>query len=415
MFRCLNKSGDPQLDYKHDERNNQNSSHKNYTISISINYDIKRVKDTSALDALASCASTVLNLTDSNIKYFQNSKVSPEDKKKFKPASVSIQRGRVRSDSNPEGMEKWDSYTRGSRRRRFFLPNSILEKELANIKSVCENQNVLKKLNGKSPNRVEDLTASSMKGSFNIPSISIGKSITIDSMRNCNISGTFLNNNVLSIQMMEKNITTFQERIKTKEKYKGLQIRPESVGCDIYRSEFLNQARCSILSDFITKSGPGSIDLPLPHTLDKYKEVYNKNGRIGIYTPAERAQIIAKFNHKRSKRVWKKKIRYNCRKNLADRRMRIKGRFVKCSMRKSDVIEKPTNLSKSIGDYTHNSLSHIISNPFPTLHAMDNKLYDSDMTKNDLNVDFPNVDDPEACFKPTDSQPYRRVRRHTII
>ena len=60
-----------------------------------------------------------------------------------------------------------------------------------------------------------------------------------------------------------------------------------------------------------------------------FLQVYNKNGRIGIYTPAERAAIIARFQSKRSRRVWNKKIRYNCRKNLADRRMRVKGRFVK--------------------------------------------------------------------------------------
>lgn len=43
----------------------------------------------------------------------------------------------------------------------------------------------------------------------------------------------------------------------------------------------------------------------------------------------ERATIIERFREKRKRRVWKKKIRYNCRKNLADRRIRVKGRFVK--------------------------------------------------------------------------------------
>ena len=56
---------------------------------------------------------------------------------------------------------------------------------------------------------------------------------------------------------------------------------------------------------------------------------YNKNGRIGIYTREERNIIIQKFYEKRKRRVWKKKIRYHCRKNLADRRVRVKGRFVK--------------------------------------------------------------------------------------
>ncbi|CAN0546613.1 unnamed protein product, partial [Ectocarpus sp. 8 AP-2014] len=59
--------------------------------------------------------------------------------------------------------------------------------------------------------------------------------------------------------------------------------------------------------------------------------MYNKNGRIGIYTRQEREAIIARFKRKRGRRVWKKKIRYNCRKNLADKRLRVKGRFVKMS------------------------------------------------------------------------------------
>ena len=40
--------------------------------------------------------------------------------------------------------------------------------------------------------------------------------------------------------------------------------------------------------------------------------------------------MISRFHEKRKRRVWKKKIRYHCRKNLADSRIRVKGRFVKC-------------------------------------------------------------------------------------
>ena len=62
---------------------------------------------------------------------------------------------------------------------------------------------------------------------------------------------------------------------------------------------------------------------PLPPSLKSPHppQIYNKNGRIGIYTASERAAIIARFQSKRTRRVWNKKIRYGCRKNLADRRL----------------------------------------------------------------------------------------------
>jgi len=67
----------------------------------------------------------------------------------------------------------------------------------------------------------------------------------------------------------------------------------------------------------------------IPDVLEQYKDIYNKDGRIGIYTRKERDAIIKRFQDKRTRRVWKKKIRYGCRKNLADRRIRVKGRFVR--------------------------------------------------------------------------------------
>lgn len=60
-------------------------------------------------------------------------------------------------------------------------------------------------------------------------------------------------------------------------------------------------------------------------------ELLNKGGRIGIYLPEERKSRIAKFHLKRKIRIWRKRIKYDCRKKLADSRPRIKGRFVKRS------------------------------------------------------------------------------------
>ena len=37
---------------------------------------------------------------------------------------------------------------------------------------------------------------------------------------------------------------------------------------------------------------------------------------------------MLKFKAKKSRRVWNKKINYDCRKKVADSRLRVKGKFV---------------------------------------------------------------------------------------
>ncbi|RLN94255.1 hypothetical protein BBJ28_00006991 [Nothophytophthora sp. Chile5] len=54
-----------------------------------------------------------------------------------------------------------------------------------------------------------------------------------------------------------------------------------------------------------------------------------KQNFVGAYSPDSRQKRIAKFLDKRQKRVWRKEVKYDVRKNFADSRLRVKGRFVK--------------------------------------------------------------------------------------
>lgn len=67
-------------------------------------------------------------------------------------------------------------------------------------------------------------------------------------------------------------------------------------------------------------------------------------GQLGIYPPAIRRIKIERYMEKRKHRVWGKKIKYDVRKNFADSRVRIKGRFV----RKDEEVDIRSDRSNSI-------------------------------------------------------------------
>lgn len=293
------------------------------------------------------------------------------------PPRTTVTRRR-RSVSNPEGMDKWgipitvddnkNSKSQTMRRLRLVLPVSILEEEIAEA-----NAAVIAK---------EKSTA----------------------------SASALAASLLS----QKNDMDQSDRVHRGSQLPLVEEDDEDENLD--HEKLLRRARSRLLEDLSQSNLSGEKGvLTLPHSLGKYKEVYNKNGRIGIYTPAERAAIIARFQSKRTRRVWNKKIRYNCRKNLADRRLRVKGRFVKRSTvptAGAKEIPKPPSVISAGASETNGDKGSVASTrPSSTVSSIPENV---EIVKGEDDTEMPDVSDPDAGFCPTDDQPYRRLRRHTI-
>eukprot|EP01082_Thalassiosira_pseudonana_P003402 g2685.t1.1.5e174189 g2685 g2685.t1 contig12:608525-610285(+) len=381
--------------------------------------------------------------------------------------------GRLRSASNPEGMEKWDSYSRRNDRMHFVLPSSILEEELASTRrvlgeSVDGDDGYIGSGGGglggiefsfNSDSQVQSMaesTSSAFLSSSNtaLPRRRRGRATTTQQI---NVLGTSPNSVTNSLNNNNNKPTKETASSKFPSKLSSTSHKPKSHKSKLVSTspnttidnddvdesllepeELLRRARSRLLEDLsegqqqqLEGSGGGEKGvLTLPHSLSKYKEVYNKNGRIGIYTPAERAVIITKFNAKRARRVWNKKIRYNCRKNLADRRLRVKGRFVKRNADATtddatpsdDKEEKKAGSGGSSDEDKNENGSGITrrtagkkSRPTtPPTSGSPLQTVDENEESHDDDEDMPDVEDDEAAFAPTDDMPYRRARRYTI-
>jgi hypothetical protein len=51
--------------------------------------------------------------------------------------------------------------------------------------------------------------------------------------------------------------------------------------------------------------------------------------KIGKLSIQDRFLKVKRFKEKKQRRIWTKKIFYDCRKQVADKRLRIKGRFIR--------------------------------------------------------------------------------------
>merc|ERR1719203_952276 len=397
--------------------------------------------------------------------------------------SSPVVRGRARSASCPEGMDRWDAYGRSRSQQMHFtepMISTILEEHQNHNHNhsaasvVTQDQDM--EMNMNDGHEYFSTSAESSSPPFtsnNLPFKKRGKAPTsspydssayaqsqnpppldLDDLNSVAMSICSFANRTHSrrpVPTLNNNYSSSKNNNTSAQPQPQPQPQPAVIESP---AELLRRTRARLLEDLNeSNNGPNGEKgvLKMPHLLNEYKEMYNKNGRIGIYTPDERAAIIAKFNSKRTRRVWNKKIRYNCRKDLADRRVRVKGRFVKRSSEEAAAAKtaSPTATTQAPepGSNTtttatataqtkavtttkhkpstpppgsvHTSTSNSPSpspppGPLPTVSESEAMDHDHDHVVEETNETEITDKEEAGYLEPTEDQPFRRTRRYTI-
>jgi hypothetical protein len=301
-----------------------------------------------ALDTLALLASSAHQQLSAT-SLTSNASSSTMDDSQIMPPPPPRFKGRARSASNPEGMEKWDSYSyfrnHNNNRRHFILPTTILEEELAEVNETCKQKQIIENdINYESyfsnshlvPMAKRGMTVFSIQGStsserqsqpqneqkqgdndndqvYGTSPISVisgnddGRNImtahSTSSMSTTSLNtNKSLSNSALSalLSSIGKKSNTKRKKKKsnllsvpdTKERGNELDSSNHTIESDIVQSndeneqqiedestlepeELLRRARNRLLEDLNCSDNCGVEKgvLPLPHSLEKYKEV----------------------------------------------------------------------------------------------------------------------------------------------
>ncbi|XP_010274092.1 PREDICTED: uncharacterized protein LOC104609465 [Nelumbo nucifera] len=124
----------------------------------------------------------------------------------------------------------------------------------------------------------------------------------------------------------------------------GIQSLGSGYQPDVY--EFGDNKRNAFASDFRQVHTGGDVWAIQGNSIPAVEE---RNLKVGRYTVEERKDRILKYLKKRNQRNFNKTIKYACRKTLADRRVRVRGRFA----RNNDVCEEATSMKNNNNDSSH--------------------------------------------------------------
>jgi hypothetical protein len=112
-----------------------------------------------------------------------------------------------------------------------------------------------------------------------------------------------------------------------------------------------------------SSSGKSELEIELPKAIKRNKKrvrpvlakicevqmvTVSAPKQIGLISIEARQAKIKRFLEKRSRRCWSRKVSYDCRKRVADSRLRVKGRFVAKHLLVPDTDPVPESSAKPV-------------------------------------------------------------------
>ena len=142
--------------------------------------------------------------------------------------------------------------------------------------------------------------------------------------------------NLASLQSTSSTGSGHITPIPTSPSYQHQMPLPQPAWTDygVYQTAATDMSRCNVGSTSSSNSGLQAMSnlSRIPLLASDFGPangiVIGDGCRVGVYTREERLVRIERFREKKLKRIWRKQIKYDCRKRLADTRPRVKGRFV---------------------------------------------------------------------------------------
>lgn len=108
----------------------------------------------------------------------------------------------------------------------------------------------------------------------------------------------------------------------------SIEKRPRGTSIDGKRPRGISMDKKNGVVGGGESEGEGEDEEERREYFDVEMDSYDPN-RVGRYSPESRKKRVERFLEKRRRRIWRKRIKYDVRKNFADSRLRVKGRFVR--------------------------------------------------------------------------------------